>query len=122
MTNEKLGPVHPGEVLLEEFMKPLGVSGYQLARETGVPPIRISEIVRGKRAISADTALRLARFFGTSERFWTNLQKKYDLKAEKGRIGEGLEEVRPLANTARNLAIARIPAPLRTLVNATDLA
>src|SRR5262245_58752130 len=89
-------PVHPGEILLEEFLKPLGVSQYQLAKEIGVPARRINEIVHGQRRISADTALRLARFFGTSERFWINLQSRYDLEVEKDRLGSTLEEIRPL--------------------------
>jgi addiction module HigA family antidote len=78
-----MAPVHPGEILLEEFLKPLAVSQYQLAKEIGVPARRINEIVHGQRRISADTALRLARFFGTSERFWINLQSHYDLEIEK---------------------------------------
>ena len=73
-----MAPAHPGEILLEEFLKPLAVSQYQLAKEIGVPARRINEIVHGQRRISADTALRLARFFGTSERFWINLQSRYD--------------------------------------------
>ena len=78
-----MGPVHPREILLEEFLRPLGVSQYLLAKEIGVPARRINEIVRGQRRISADTALRLARFFGTSERCWINLQSCYDLEVEK---------------------------------------
>jgi antitoxin HigA-1 len=83
----KTAPIHPGEILLEEFLTPLGVSQYRLAQETSVPPRRINEIVRGLRSISADTALRLARYFGTSERFWLNLQTRYDLEVEKDRLG-----------------------------------
>ena len=98
MSNEKLAPVHPGEVLLEEFLKPLGISQYRLAKETGVPPRRINEIVHGKRAVTADTALRLSRYFATSERFWLNLQAQHDLEVEKDRLGDRLErEVRALA-------------------------
>lgn len=78
-----MGPVHPGEILLEEFLRPLGVSQYLLAKEIAVPARRINEIVHGQRRISADTALRLARFFGTSERFWINLQSRYDLEVER---------------------------------------
>ena len=78
-----MAPVHAGEILLEEFLKPLGVSQYHLAEETGVSARRMNEIVHGQRRISADTALRLARFFGTSERFWLNLQARYDLETEK---------------------------------------
>lgn len=86
----KLAPVHPGEILLEEFLLPLGVSQYRLAKDTSVPPRRINEIVRGMRAITADTALRLARYFGTTERFWLNLQAHYDLEVEKERLGDRL--------------------------------
>jgi antitoxin HigA-1 len=88
---QKLAPVHPGEVLLEEFLNPLGISQYRLAKDTSVPPRRINEIVRGARAITADTALRLARYFGTTERFWLNLQAHYDLEVEKERLGDRLE-------------------------------
>ena len=83
-------PVHPGEILLEEFLSPLAISQYRLAKETNVPARRINEIVRGTRAISADTGLRLARYFGTSERFWLNLQTRYDLEVEKDRLGDRL--------------------------------
>jgi antitoxin HigA-1 len=92
-----MAPVHPGEILLEEFLKPLGVSQYRLAKELGVPARRINEIVHGQRRISADTALRLARFFGMSERFWINLQARYDLEAEKDRLGDALDGIRPLS-------------------------
>lgn len=85
-----LAPVHPGEVLLEEFLVPLGLSQYRVARDTSVPPRRINEIVHGTRAVTADTALRLARYFGTSERFWLNLQARYDLEVEKARLGDRL--------------------------------
>ena len=78
-----IAPVHPGEILLEEFLGPLGVSQYRLARAVDVPARRINEIVHGQRRISADTALRLARYFGTSERFWINLQARYDLEVER---------------------------------------
>src|SRR5881398_2660762 len=98
MPRRKLPPVHPGEILLEEFLSPLGVSQYRLAKETSVPPRRINEIVRGTRSISADTALRLARYFGTSERFWLNLQARYDLEVVKDRLGDRLlREVKVLA-------------------------
>jgi antitoxin HigA-1 len=80
-----MGPVHPGEILLEEFLK-LPVSQYHLAKEVGVRARRVNEIVHGQRRISADTALRLARFFGTSERFWINLQSRYDLEVVKDRL------------------------------------
>src|SRR5437764_13164948 len=88
---QKLAPVHPGEILLEEFLNPLGISQYRLAKDTSVPPRRINEIVRGMRAITADTALRLARHFGTTERFWLNLQAHYDLELEKERLAGRLE-------------------------------
>ena len=90
-------PIHPGEILLEEFLEPLKISQYRLAKDISVPPRRINEIVHGKRAISADTALRLARYFGTTDRFWLNLQTRYNLELEKDRLGERLEtEVRVL--------------------------
>src|SRR5438552_11662424 len=91
MRPRKLAPVHPGEILNEEFLCPLGISQYRLAKETSVPPRRINEIVRGERAVSANTALRLARYFGTSERFWLNLQARYDLEVEKERLGKRLQ-------------------------------
>jgi addiction module HigA family antidote len=84
--------IHPGEILLEEFLEPLGVSQYRLAKDISVPPRRVNEIVHGKRAISADTALRLSRYFGTSERFWLNLQTRYDLEVEKERLQRRLEK------------------------------
>ena len=90
-------PIHPGEILKEEFLEPLGLSQYRVAVDISVPPRRINEIVHGKRAISADTALRLARYFGTTDRFWLNLQTHYDLELQKDRLGERLEtEVRVL--------------------------
>jgi addiction module HigA family antidote len=99
MPTKKLPPIHPGEILQEEFLGPLGISQYRVSKDIGVPPRRINEIVQGKRAITADTALRLARYFGTSERFWLNLQARYDLEVEKDRLGERLlEEVQPLAS------------------------
>jgi antitoxin HigA-1 len=91
-TTAKLSPVHPGEVLLADFLQALGLSQYRLAHDLSVPPRRINEIVHGKRAITADTALRLARYFGTSERFWLNLQARYDLEVERDRLGPRLEE------------------------------
>ncbi len=87
----KFAPVHPGEILLEEFLIPLKITQYRLAADIGVPPRRINEIVHGKRAISADTALRLARYFGLSERYWLNLQTRFDLEIEKDRL-EGILE------------------------------
>ena len=98
MAQRKLEPIHPGEVLREEFLVPLGISQYRLAKDISVPPRRINEIARGQRSISADTALRLARFFRTTERFWLNLQTRYDLEVEKDRLGDRLDrEVTALA-------------------------
>lgn len=95
MTKQKLAPIHPGEILLEEFLKPMEISQYRLAKDISVPARRINEIVHGKRAISPDTALRLSRYFGLSERFWINLQSRYDLEREKDRLANRLErEVR----------------------------
>ena len=91
MTEERLPPIHPGEILLEEFLKPMGISQYRLAKSISVPARRINEIVHGKRAISPDTALRLSRYFGMSERFWMNLQSRYDLEMEKDRLRGRLE-------------------------------
>ncbi len=85
-TEKSLKPIHPGEILLEEFLKPMEISQYRLAKDISVPPRRINEIVHEKRGISADTALRLSRFFGTSENFWINLQSRYDLQCEKRRL------------------------------------
>ena len=91
MSNEKLlPPIHPGEILMEEFLKPMGISQYRLAKDISVPPRRINEIVHGKRAITPDTALRLSRFFGLSERFWINMQARYDLEVEKDRLKDRL--------------------------------
>jgi addiction module HigA family antidote len=96
MGARKMEPVHPGEVLLEEFMRPLGLSQNQLGRALGVPPRRINEIIHGARRITADTALRLARFFGTSPDFWLGLQMDHDLDVESDRLGSRLaEEVIP---------------------------
>lgn len=91
MTEEKLHPVHPGEVLLEEFLKPMGLSQNRLALDIGVPPRRINEIVLAKRRITADTALRLARYFGTSPQFWLGLQNDYDLDTANESLGSRLE-------------------------------
>ena len=95
--NTVMSPVHPGEILLEEFLAPLAVSQYQLAKAIDVPARRINEIVHGQRRITADTALRLSRYFGTSERFWLNLQARYDLEIEKDRLGDELDGIRPLS-------------------------
>ena len=91
MAKKLMEPIHPGEILMEEFLEPLGVSQYRLAKDISVPPRRINEIVHGKRSITADTALRLARFFGTTERFWLNLQVRYDLEVEKDRLEDVLD-------------------------------
>lgn len=92
-----MDPVHPGEVLLEEYLEPLGITRHRLAVAISVPPRRINEIVHGKRGVSADTALRLARYFGTSERFWLNLQGRYELEVERDRLAGILEHIEPLA-------------------------
>ncbi len=89
-------PVHPGEILNEEFLGPLGVTQNRLAVSIGVPPRRINEVVHGKRRITADTALRLSRFFGTSERFWLNLQGRYDIEVQRDVIGGELDGIQPL--------------------------
>jgi antitoxin HigA-1 len=96
MTSQKLPPVHPGEILLEEYLKPLGISQNKLGRDLNVPAQRINDIVRGQRAITVDTALRLARYFHTSPRFWLNLQSRYDLEmAQETRLVERvIQEVR----------------------------
>lgn len=91
-----VAPIHPGEVLLLDFLEPLGVTQHRLAILIDVPPRRINEIVHGKRRISADTALRLARFFGTSERFWINLQARYDLELGRDHLGSSLDAIKPL--------------------------
>jgi antitoxin HigA-1 len=91
MTNDRTFPIHPGEILLAEFLEPLELSQYCLAKDISVPPRRINEIVHGERSITADTALRLSRYFGMSERFWLNLQARYDLEVEKDRLGARLE-------------------------------
>ena len=91
-----IAPIHPGEVLLEEFLAPMDVSQHRLAVAVGVPPRRINEIVHGKRRITADTALRLARYFGTTDHFWLNLQIRFDLEVERDHLGSSLEAIRPL--------------------------
>ena len=92
MNEKKLPPIHPGEILMEEFLKPMKLSQYRLAKDISVPARRINEIVHGKRSISPDTALRLSRYFGMSERFWMNLQARYDLEKEKDRLAGRLEK------------------------------
>ena len=93
----RVAPIHPGEILAEEYLTPLGITQHKLAVAIGVPPRRINEIVHGTRRISADTALRLSRYFGTSERFWMNLQGRYDLEVERDRLEGVLEQIQPLA-------------------------
>ena len=91
MRKRIIAPIHPGEILMEEFLKPLGVSQYRLAKDINVPARRINEIVHGKRSITADTALRLSRYFNLSERFWLNLQARYDLEVEKDKLNHRIE-------------------------------
>ena len=88
----EISPVHPGEVLMEDFLDPLGVTQHRLAVEIGVPPRRINEIVHGTRSVTADTALRLGRYFGVSPQFWLNLQSHFDLEQEQDRLGDRLEQ------------------------------
>ncbi len=92
MKNNKLPPIHPGEILIEEFLKPMGISQYRLAKDISVPPRRINEIVHGKRSISADTALRLGRFFGLAPQFWLNLQNRFDLEVTEDLLSDRLEK------------------------------
>jgi antitoxin HigA-1 len=99
---EKLSPVHPGEVLLEDFMKPLGLSQYRVAKDMGVPTLRISQIVRGHRSVTADTALRLARYFGTSAAVWVRLQARYDLEMAEAKIAKRIN---------REVKVLRMPSP-----------
>jgi addiction module HigA family antidote len=100
MARAAMSPIHPGEILLTEFLEPMGLSQYRLAKDTSVPPRRINEIIRGMRSISADTALRLARYFGTSDRFWMNLQARYDVEVAKDRLGKRL---------LREVKVAQVP-------------
>ncbi|MCS5497329.1 HigA family addiction module antitoxin [Cnuibacter physcomitrellae] len=93
---DKLEPTTPGEVLLEEFIEPLGITQHRLAVAIAVPPRRINEIVHGKRRITADTALRLGRYFGTTAQFWVNLQSHFDLEVERDALGSALDDIRPL--------------------------
>jgi antitoxin HigA-1 len=101
MASKKLPPIHPGEILQTEFLEPFGISQYRLAKEVGVPPRRVNEIVHGQRAITANTALRLARYFGVSERFWINLQSAYDLEVERDRLGDLLQREVSVLSDAR---------------------
>jgi antitoxin HigA-1 len=88
---EKLAPIHPGEILMEDFLSPLDISQYRLAKDIGVPPRRVNEIIHGKRRVSADTALRLGRYFGVTPRFWLNLQAQFDLDVETDQLGDRLD-------------------------------
>jgi addiction module HigA family antidote len=92
MSKTKLALIHPGEILMEEFLKPMEISQYRLAKDINVPSRRINEIVHGKRSITPDTALRLSKYFGLSERFWMNLQARYDLETEKDRLKDRLNK------------------------------
>ena len=97
---DRLPPIHPGEVLVEDFMKPLGLSQYRVAKDIGVPALRISQIVRGQRSITADTALRLARYFGTSATVWLRLQARYDLETAEAKMAKRINrEVKVLQAT-----------------------
>ncbi len=99
--NKKDAPIHPGEILLEEVLKPMDISQYQLAKDISLPPRRINKIVHGSRSVTADTAIRLSRYFGLSERFWLNLQASYDLEVEKDKLEGRLEnEVKVFAAQA----------------------
>ncbi len=110
MSQKKFAPVHPGEILLEEFLKPMGVSQYKLAKDISVPPRRINEIVQGKRSISADTALRLSRYFGLSERFWLNLQARYDIEVERDRLEGRLENEVKVLELISEAELSRLSA------------
>jgi addiction module HigA family antidote len=108
MKTKMLTPIHPGEILMEEFLKPLGISQYKLAKDINVPARRINEIVHGKRSITADTALRLSRYFNLSERFWLNLQSRYDLEMEKDKFRGRIEsEVKALELQSANNSFQR---------------
>ncbi|MBO4759795.1 MAG: HigA family addiction module antidote protein [Spirochaetaceae bacterium] len=97
ITNEKLPNIHPGEILKEEFLSPMNISAYRLAKEINVPETRISEIIRGKRSITADTAIRFAKFFGTTPEFWLNLQNLYDLEEEENLHASEFENIKMYA-------------------------
>ena len=110
MGKRELHPVHPGEVLLEEFLKPMGLSQNRLALDIGVPPRRINEIVLGKRSITADTALRLARYFGTSPQFWLGLQRDYDLDIAEEALGERLKREVQVSTMVREARVSYGPS------------
>jgi addiction module HigA family antidote len=97
----KLSPIHPGEILMEEFIEPHRITQYRVAKDIGVPPRRINEIVLGRRSITADTALRLGRYFGTTAQFWLNLQARHDLETEQERLKKRLDrQITPLKRIA----------------------
>jgi addiction module HigA family antidote len=95
----RIGNIHPGEILLEEFLKPMGITAYRLSKETKIDQTRISEIIRGKRSISVDTALRFAKFFGNSAEFWINLQNHFDIKEKKQEIQMELKKIKPFVES-----------------------
>lgn len=97
MDKREFAPIHPGEVLLHDFMEPMGITQYRVAKEIGVSPRRINQIVHGERAISADTALRLSRYFGLTDQYWLSLQSLYDLQMAKEQLHDVLERIEPLA-------------------------
>ena len=97
---KKLPPMHPGEILLHEFLQPLDITRYRLARDIGVPPQRIGDIVAGKRAITADTDLRLCRYFGLSDGYWLRGQARYDIEIARDQLGPALQHIHPLAQRA----------------------
>jgi addiction module HigA family antidote len=92
MENKIMAPIHPGEILMKEFLEPMDITQYRLSKDISVVPRRINEIVHGKRSITADTALRLSRYFGTSEKFWMNLQTRYDMELQRDFLGDRLEK------------------------------
>ncbi len=101
MKKRDFSPIHPGEILVKEFLEPLGISQYRLAKDIGVTPRRINEIVHGRRAISADTALRLGQFFGMEAQFWMNLQSRYDMEVTRDQLQDKIKkEVRPFTRAA----------------------
>ncbi|STC69157.1 HigA family addiction module antitoxin [Corynebacterium pilosum] len=108
MTNDKIPPIHPGEVLLEDFINGFGITQHKVAVSIGVPPRRIDEIVHGKRSITADTAVRLARYFGTSAEFWMNLQSGYEIRLSRGNLADTLRDITPL-QTASGTDVAPTP-------------
>lgn len=97
---EALNNIHPGEVLMEEFLEPMGISAYRLAKETGIPQTRISEIIKGRRRVTADTALRFSKYFGTTPKFWLGLQDDYDIEEGQHLISEELNEIKTLQPNA----------------------